>query len=162
MARAVLSKCCAVAFSRPNGPPFGGSTLKRLLSISPLILPLLALASANCLSAQTLVVDKSNLTFSAQVGGSANPQTINITSTGASIGFNLAYTSSSWLKANGQSLGFNGTTPAAVTVTADATALAPGTYTANIIVNGGSAANNPRSEERRVGKECRSRWSPYH
>ena len=23
-------------------------------------------------------------------------------------------------------------------------------------------AKNPRSEERRVGKECRSRWSPYH
>src|SRR5256884_3712999 len=22
--------------------------------------------------------------------------------------------------------------------------------------------NNARSEERRVGKECRSRWSPYH
>ena len=22
--------------------------------------------------------------------------------------------------------------------------------------------NYPRSEERRVGKECRSRWSPYH
>src|SRR5256886_11132751 len=22
--------------------------------------------------------------------------------------------------------------------------------------------HNPRSEERRVGKECRSRWSPYH
>ena len=22
--------------------------------------------------------------------------------------------------------------------------------------------NDPRSEERRVGKECRSRWSPYH
>ena len=22
--------------------------------------------------------------------------------------------------------------------------------------------NNSRSEERRVGKECRSRWSPYH
>ena len=22
--------------------------------------------------------------------------------------------------------------------------------------------NNNRSEERRVGKECRSRWSPYH
>ena len=21
---------------------------------------------------------------------------------------------------------------------------------------------NPRSKERRVGKECRSRWSPYH
>ena len=24
------------------------------------------------------------------------------------------------------------------------------------------AINNGRSEERRVGKECRSRWSPYH
>src|SRR5258707_2601889 len=24
------------------------------------------------------------------------------------------------------------------------------------------AADLPRSEERRVGKECRSRWSPYH
>src|SRR2546426_12087307 len=23
-------------------------------------------------------------------------------------------------------------------------------------------ATPPRSEERRVGKECRSRWSPYH
>ena len=23
-------------------------------------------------------------------------------------------------------------------------------------------ADNLRSEERRVGKECRSRWSPYH
>ena len=38
-------------------------------------------------------------------------------------------------------------------------------------VSGGSVANsivglsqlgNERSEERRVGKECRSRWSPYH
>src|SRR2546427_1476206 len=27
---------------------------------------------------------------------------------------------------------------------------------------GGTAALDDRSEERRVGKECRSRWSPYH
>src|SRR2546425_4155005 len=26
----------------------------------------------------------------------------------------------------------------------------------------GSRASQARSEERRVGKECRSRWSPYH
>ena len=26
----------------------------------------------------------------------------------------------------------------------------------------GRAAHTTRSEERRVGKECRSRWSPYH
>src|SRR3712207_7128242 len=25
-----------------------------------------------------------------------------------------------------------------------------------------TGAGHPRSEERRVGKECRSRWSPYH
>ena len=25
-----------------------------------------------------------------------------------------------------------------------------------------NAKNTTRSEERRVGKECRSRWSPYH
>ena len=25
-----------------------------------------------------------------------------------------------------------------------------------------ATAGNARSEERRVGKECRSRWSPYH
>src|SRR5258708_17533389 len=25
-----------------------------------------------------------------------------------------------------------------------------------------SKSRSPRSEERRVGKECRSRWSPYH
>src|SRR2546422_11129209 len=25
-----------------------------------------------------------------------------------------------------------------------------------------AAQPDPRSEERRVGKECRSRWSPYH
>ena len=25
-----------------------------------------------------------------------------------------------------------------------------------------AGSRHPRSEERRVGKECRSRWSPYH
>src|SRR5256885_15165754 len=27
---------------------------------------------------------------------------------------------------------------------------------------GRARPSHPRSEERRVGKECRSRWSPYH
>src|SRR2546429_5461906 len=30
------------------------------------------------------------------------------------------------------------------------------------IVDDGTRFDHPRSEERRVGKECRSRWSPYH
>ena len=34
-------------------------------------------------------------------------------------------------------------------------------HTGNIMVYQGGATA-PRSEERRVGKECRSRWSPYH
>src|SRR2546428_12630287 len=31
-----------------------------------------------------------------------------------------------------------------------------------LVVVGDSASYDVRSEERRVGKECRSRWSPYH
>src|SRR2546427_8705717 len=31
-----------------------------------------------------------------------------------------------------------------------------------VVVAGCCAASKERSEERRVGKECRSRWSPYH
>src|SRR5882672_8295003 len=30
------------------------------------------------------------------------------------------------------------------------------------VANNGGANSVARSEERRVGKECRSRWSPYH
>ena len=29
-------------------------------------------------------------------------------------------------------------------------------------INTGTIPSKTRSEERRVGKECRSRWSPYH
>ena len=32
--------------------------------------------------------------------------------------------------------------------------------TGSVVITRGVAAE--RSEERRVGKECRSRWSPYH
>ena len=34
--------------------------------------------------------------------------------------------------------------------------------TSNGGVKVGGAGDSARSEERRVGKECRSRWSPYH
>src|ERR1700686_5400535 len=88
--------------------------LKRLLSISPLILPLFALAFAHNVSAQTLVVDKPTLSFSGQFGGSAVTQTVNVTSsTGAATNFTLSYPNLPWLKANGQPFGVVGTTPAA-------------------------------------------------
>ena len=32
----------------------------------------------------------------------------------------------------------------------------------HVRIEGGGATGGLRSEERRVGKECRSRWSPYH
>ena len=32
----------------------------------------------------------------------------------------------------------------------------------NLVVSVGVSHYTLRSEERRVGKECRSRWSPYH
>src|SRR2546426_2002218 len=45
-------------------------------------------------------------------------------------------------------------------------ALVPGSRTNWTVLNsqyaGLSATADTRSEERRVGKECRSRWSPYH
>ena len=34
--------------------------------------------------------------------------------------------------------------------------------TFDIILRNGQSHDTTRSEERRVGKECRSRWSPYH
>ena len=46
-------------------------------------------------------------------------------------------------------------TDAAADATADATDSAAAT-------EAGDSTGTERSEERRVGKECRSRWSPYH
>ena len=37
-----------------------------------------------------------------------------------------------------------------------------GTVTVEVVTPPESYAKATRSEERRVGKECRSRWSPYH
>ena len=35
-------------------------------------------------------------------------------------------------------------------------------YVSGAVVTGTVEKTGKRSEERRVGKECRSRWSPYH
>src|SRR5258708_109802 len=37
-----------------------------------------------------------------------------------------------------------------------------GSHSARPIQAGATPSTSGRSEERRVGKECRSRWSPYH
>src|SRR2546430_17332227 len=45
-------------------------------------------------------------------------------------------------------------------------AAAPGNYIefepGDVVCRRARRAGDSRSEERRVGKECRSRWSPYH
>ena len=35
-------------------------------------------------------------------------------------------------------------------------------FAASMLLSGTLGDRSSRSEERRVGKECRSRWSPYH
>ena len=40
--------------------------------------------------------------------------------------------------------------------------LGSGKYSLELIDAAVKEAKAERSEERRVGKECRSRWSPYH
>ncbi|MEO8597711.1 MAG: hypothetical protein ABI759_30605 [Candidatus Solibacter sp.] len=117
--------------------------MKNIRVFSNLIVGLLALCSAPWLRAQSLVVDKTSLTFAGQFGGSAITQTLNITSsTGAATNFTLSYPNYPWLKVNGLPFGVGGITPAAVTVTADPTGLAVGTYNGSITVTGGSATNN--------------------
>src|SRR3989441_10434779 len=44
----------------------------------------------------------------------------------------------------------------------DSTGLVTGGYSGFVRVAAVAAIPGQRSEERRVGKECRSRWSPYH
>ena len=114
--------------------------MKRTLTFSLSILSLVALGSVTRLSAQSLVVDKPTMTFSGQFGGSPVSQTLNVSSTGASIPFLLAVPPGSqyaWLKINGSNT-YSASTPSAVSVTADPAGLSAGTYQANITVIGGA------------------------
>src|SRR5260221_9531058 len=67
---------------------------------------------------------------------------------------------------NGSTGSFNAasrvlTVTGSATVANYQTALRSVTYV-NTSTNPSTTARTIRSEERRVGKECRSRWSPYH
>ena len=108
----MLSMWCATAFLPFQLHAFlEVLPLKRILSPSHPILVLLALASVSCLSAQSLIIDKSSLSFSGQFGGGVVTQTINVTSsTGVSTAFLLAAPGSPWLKFNGQT-SVTGSTP---------------------------------------------------
>src|SRR2546430_17443274 len=49
-----------------------------------------------------------------------------------------------------------------IDVSADAVTVKAATPHYDVGTSGPAQKAIPRSEERRVGKECRSRWSPYH
>jgi uncharacterized protein (TIGR03437 family) len=101
------------------------------------LIPILILAGAANLHAQNVAVDKNSLTFSAQFGGPAVSQSLTVTSsTGAPITF-FTFSNAAWVKINGQT-STSGTTPSAVTVSADPTGLNPGTYNTSISVFGGA------------------------
>lgn len=107
------------------------SHLKRLLSASNWIVLFCASAA---LHAQTLGVDKNPLSFSAQPGGSAITQTLNVTGSGTFT----ALVDASWLKVSPT----NGSAPSALTVTADPTGLAPGLYGGDVFVFGTTQGSN--------------------
>src|ERR1039457_3243517 len=107
------------------------SHLKRLLSASNWIVLFCASAA---LHAQTLSVDKNPLSFSAQPGGSAITQTLNVTGSGTFT----ALVDASWLKVSPT----NGSAPSALTVTADPTGLAPGLYGGDVFVFGTTQGSN--------------------
>ena len=69
----------------------------------------------------------------------------------------LATCSSLWAQATAQIGGTVQDSSGAVLPGAEVTATQTDTGVSRMTIT-----NETRSEERRVGKECRSRWSPYH
>ena len=57
---------------------------------------------------------------------------------------------------------FSVTGTVAVTESGALNAASAGVLLARQVFSAVNVVNGDRSEERRVGKECRSRWSPYH
>ncbi len=102
------------------------------------ILSLLVIGSLSSLGAQSLAVDKSSLSFSAQQGGAAVSQTLTVTGSSSGLAFN-ASSSASWLKVSPTS----GTTSASLTVTADPTGLGVGVVQANITIAGFNSLTIP-------------------
>ena len=74
----------------------------------------------------------------------------------------IGFTGADLTVTNGSVTGLTDSGNGLFTVTIDATG--DGTVTVGLPAGAAAdpAGNDSRSEERRVGKECRSRWSPYH
>jgi uncharacterized protein (TIGR03437 family) len=101
------------------------------------LIPALLIAGGwSALSAQTVTVDKTTLTLSAQFQGAVTSQQLTVSSSSGAVPFSIFTNTTGnvqWLKVNGQTV-FTGTTPVTVTVTADPTGLNPGSYTSTLSV----------------------------
>uniref|UniRef100_Q01TB9 BACON domain-containing protein n=1 Tax=Solibacter usitatus (strain Ellin6076) TaxID=234267 RepID=Q01TB9_SOLUE len=98
------------------------------------ILSLLVLGSLSSLGAQSLAVDKSSLSLSAQQGGAAVSQTLTVTGSSNGLAFS-ASSNASWLKVSPTSA----TTPTTLTVTADPTGLGLGAVQGSITIAGANS-----------------------
>ncbi|HEY1339334.1 MAG TPA: hypothetical protein VGF59_17595, partial [Bryobacteraceae bacterium] len=75
--------------------------------------------------------------FAALGGGSVPTQVLNVSSSGVNILFTATVSSgASWLRVNGQQTQLTSQTPAALTISADPTGLAPSTYNGSITLTG--------------------------
>jgi uncharacterized protein (TIGR03437 family) len=115
--------------------------LKKLITLFTLILTLFA---AGALEAQTptVSVDKTALSFSAQVGGSAQTQTLTVNNAGSAgfvafLQYGSGPANQTWLKLDG-STQVGHATPYGITITADPTGLSAGVYTAKVAIFGTS------------------------
>ena len=104
---------------------------------NPLLIPVTLVVS----TAPVLNGTPASLSFvetSTKLKGS---QTVSIVSTGSALTFSSSISSATpWLSAIG-----SGTTPQSVTVSVDATGLAPGTYQGTVLISSAGAANSPLS-----------------
>jgi len=119
----------------PSGLPHWRISVRTSRSLSVLVLSLLLVAAS--LAAQTMSVSPTSLSFASSLGGASQTQSLNITSSGASIQFAI-FPNVTWLSTTPNS----GYTPQNVTVTMNPTSLGAGYYTGNLeIINLNSTSN---------------------
>ncbi len=112
--------------------------MKKLNLILTLIL---SLAAAGALSAQTVAISPTSLTFNAASNGAVQSQALTVTNSSGAPQFDAYVVNGTWLKITvsggaPQTSVANITTPATITITADPTGLTPNTYLGTIAVFG--------------------------
>lgn len=120
----------------PSGLPHWRISVRTSRSLSVLVLSLLLLAAS--LAAQTMSVSPTSLSFASSLGGASQTQSLNITSSGASIQFAIFPSPSSWLSITPN----GGPTPSTVTVTVTPSSLPAGNNPGNLEIINLSYPNN--------------------